>query len=134
MEIYDKTFGKMKYEYSWSKKDSFSFLGKDYTINITAQAYNGDEILESQRENYINYKKYLKEHEVEIIQQLTEYCKVICNTNDIDLENCITPKSIIFERDNSWGILFESDCDVENGVALFIINKKIEVGPQDEFL
>ena len=44
------------------------------------------------------------------------------------------PKTIIFERDDSWGILFNTDYDIENGVALFIINKKILVGPQDLFL
>ncbi|HIE34698.1 MAG TPA: DUF2004 domain-containing protein [Campylobacterales bacterium] len=50
------------------------------------------------------------------------------------MEECLIPKTIIFERDSSWGILFDTDYDVEDGVAVFIINEKIQVGPQDLFL
>lgn len=129
----DKVFGEMEYKHSWTKKDSFLFLNKAYAVNITAQAYKGDEILELQRSNYVNYKIYLEEHKKEIKEKLIEYCKSTYNTDAL-LEECLTPKTIIFERDGSWGILFDTDFDVENGVALFVINNKIEVGIQDLFL
>lgn len=129
----DKAFGEMEYKHSWTKKESFLFLGKEYVVNITAQAYKGNDILESQRSNYSNYKRYLEENEAEIKEKLTEYCKSTYNI-DVSLEECLIPKTIIFERDGSWGILFDTDYDIENGVALFVINKKIQVGPQDLFL
>lgn len=133
-KIIDKVFGEMEYKYSWTKKDSFLFFDKAYVVNIVAQAYKGDEILESQRINYINYKRFLDEHKIEVEKKLLDYCKEICNSNDITLSECLKPTTIIFERDNSWGILFETDCDIENGVALFVLNGKIEVGPQDLYL
>jgi len=132
-KIVDKVFGEMEYKHSWTKKDNFLFLGKTYTVNVTAQAYKGDEILESQRFSYSNYKNFLQDHESIIKEKLMEYCKSTYDIN-ISVEECLIPQTIIFERDGSWGILFDTDYDVENGVAIFIINGKIQVGPQDLFL
>lgn len=129
----DKVFGEMEYKHSWTKKDSFSFLDKAYIVNVTAQAYKGNDILESQQSSYSNYRKYFEENKSEIKEKLIEYCKSTYDT-DTPIEECLIPKTIIFERDNSWGILFDTDYDVENGVALFVINEKIQVGPQDLFL
>ena len=132
-KIIDKVFGEMEYKYSWTKKDSFLFLDKAYAVNVTAQAYKGNDILESQQSNYSNYRKYFEENKAEIKEKLIEYCKSTYNTDAL-LDECLIPKTIIFERDNSWGILFDTDYDVEDGVAVFIINEKIKVGPQDLFL
>ena len=129
----DKVFGEMEYKHSWTKKDNFSFLGKTYTVNITAQAYKGDKILDSQQFSYSNYKNFLQDHESIIREKLTKYCKSTYGIN-ISVEECLIPRTIIFERDGSWGILFDTDYDVENGVAIFIVNEKIQVGPQDLFL
>lgn len=132
-KIIDNTFGEMEYKHSWIKKDSFLFLDKAHIVNIIAQAYKGDDIVDAQRENYLNYKKFLEEHQDEYEKKLQDYCNEICD-DKMSLDKCLTPTSIIFERDGSWGVLFESDCDIENGVALFIRNNTIEVGPQDSFL
>lgn len=132
-KINDKVFGEMEYKYSWTKKDSFLFLDKAYTVNVTAQAYSCDNILESQQSNYANYKNYLQKHKTEIKEKLTEYFYLTYNANVL-LHDCLVPKTIIFERDDSWGILFDTDYDTENGVALFIVKGKTEVGPQDLFL
>lgn len=129
----DKVFGEIEYKHSWTKKDSFLFLGKAYVVNIIAQAYKGDEILESQRSNYANYKKYLEKNKNEIEQKLIEYCKITYNT-EVLLDECLVPKTIVFERDGSWGILFDTKYDAENGVALFIVDGKIQVDAQDVFL
>ena len=129
----DKVFGEMEYKHSWTKKDSFLFLDTAYPVNITAQAYQGDDILGSQRINYSNYKTYLAEHKSEIETELIAYCQTIGET-DCTLDKCLRPETVIFERDNSWGVLFESTCDVEHGVALFIIDNKIVIGSQDLFL
>ena len=133
-KIIDNIFGEMEYVHSWTKKDSFTFFGKKYNVNITAQAYQNDEILESQKENYQKYQNFITQHESTIKKKLLEYCHTICNNNNIVLEQCLQPKTIIFERDGSWGILFESNCDIEHGVALFMIDDDIKTGPQDIFL
>jgi len=132
-KIVDKVFGEMEYKHSWEKKDSLLFLDKAYPIKIVAQAYKGDAILESQQNSYLEYKKFLEKHNKEIKEKLLNYCKEICNS-EIALQDCLTPTAVIFERDGSWGILFESNCDIENGVALFVVDREIKVGSQDLFL
>lgn len=132
-KIKDIVFGEMIYKYSWTKKDSFIFLGKTYTVNITAQAYKGDKILESQQENFKKFKDFLNEHSNNIEQKLKEYLKNMLKVEG-SLTDLLEPKTIIFERDNSWGILFETEYDIENGIALFIKNDEIKVGTQDEFI
>lgn len=132
-KIKDIVFGEMIYKHSWTKKDSFIFLGKTYTVNITVQAYKGDKILESQQENFKKFKDFLSEHSNNIEQKLKEYLKNMLKVEG-SLADLLEPKSIIFERDNSWGILFETEYDVENGIALFIKNNAIKVGTQDEFI
>jgi len=132
-KVRDKVFGAMEYKHSWTKKDSFIFLDKVYSINVVAQAYSNDDILESQQENYSNFRNYLDENKEEIEEKLMEYCKTICDVN-IALDECIKPKTVIFERDASWGILFDTNCDVENGMALFIIDNQIKVDREDSFL
>ena len=60
--------------------------------------------------------------------------KTLRDATNLSLDELLEPKSIVFERDNSWGILFECNCDIENGIALFIKNGEIKVGSQDDFL
>ena len=62
-----------------------------------------------------------------------KYPKEVFDINT-KLDDILEPTSVIFERDNSWGVLFECDCDIENGLAVFIKNGEIKVGSQDDFL
>lgn len=132
-KIIDKLFGEMEYKHSWTKIDSFIFLNKAYVVNIIAQAYKGDEILESQQKNYIKYKDFLQQNNSEIEIKLATYCEELYHANG-KIDEYLEPKQIIFERDGSWGILFESDYDIENGVAVFFVDGKIKVGTQDQFI
>ena len=132
-KVKDKIFGEMEYKHSWTKEESVIFFGKSYIINVTAQAYSTDTILESQQKNYANFRSYLEEHKNEIEEKLMEYCKTICDVT-VTLDECMNPKTVIFERDGSWGILFDTDYDVENGIALFVINNQIKVDREDSFL
>jgi len=129
----DKVFGEMEYKHSWTKKEAFLFLDKAYVVNIVAQAYKGDVILESQQLNYTSYKKILEDNYDKIVEKLNEYCKSNFDT-EVSLDKYLIPKTIIFERDGSWGILFDTDYDTENGIAVFFIKEKIKIGSQDLFL
>jgi len=131
--LIDKAFGEMEYKHSWTKKEAFLFLDKAYVVNIVAQAYKGDVILESQQLNYTSYKKFLEDNGDKIVEKLKEYCKSNFNI-EVSLDKCLIPKTIIFERDGSWGILFDTDYDIENGIAVFFIKEKIKIGSQDLFL
>lgn len=132
-KINDKIFGEMSYKHSWEKSGSFIFLDKEYKVNIIAQAYKGNEILETQQNNYLQYQEFLDKNSDVIQAKLKNYLKEIFDIN-VKLDEILEPTSVIFERDNSWGILFECDCDLENGMAVFIKNGNIKVGSQDDFL
>ncbi len=131
--INDEAFGKMKYKHSWKKKESLLFLDKAYPVNIIAQAYSGDDIEKVQRERYLDYKNYLEEHKEEILSKLKEFCQSEYSASE-PLDQCLTPTSVVFERDGSWGILFDTPYDEEHGVAMFVVNGAIKVGTQDLFL
>lgn len=132
-KIKDSVFGEMEYRHSWTKKDSLMFLGKAYIVDITAQAYSGDEIIDSQRDSYKNYTIILEAKNDSIQDKLKEYFKDMFD-NESPLADLVVPKTVIFERDGSWGVLFETDCDIENGVAVFFDKDAIKVGSQDEFI
>jgi len=132
-KIKDNYFGEMVYKHSWTKIDTICLFDKAYKVKVVAQAYKGDTVLDIQRENYVNFRNYLEENKVAIEKKLKEYCKTNYNT-DKPLDECLIPKTVIFERDGSWGILFDTEYDIENGVALFVINGQLEVGTEDLFL
>lgn len=58
-----------------------------------------------------------------IIKLIKQYFLDIYNTN-INIYKEIKPKTIYFARDGSWGILFDTEIDNENGFAIFFIKMK----------
>ena len=42
--INDAVFGEMTYTHRWSKKESFSFFGKNWDITVVAKAFSGNPI------------------------------------------------------------------------------------------
>ena len=129
----DVVFGTMYYQHSWSKQESILLFDKAYKIKITAQAYKGDDITESQREAYKSHKGFLENNKEKIEQALLKYCQEFYQSSD-SLETILTPTEILFEKDGSWGVLFESHCDREHGLAFFVKDNKILVDSQDIFL
>lgn len=130
--INDAVFGNMNYKYSWERKGTIMFMDKEYAVNIIAQAYEGQSILDTQRSNFKVFQTFLNQNKSVIEDKLDDYFNVVFNAQ-YSL-NDLKPTAIIFERDNSWGILFETSYDEENGIAIFVINNKIEIGPQDQFI
>ncbi len=129
----DNVFGTMQYKHSWCKQDSFLFFDKAYVVQITAKAYKNDGITESQRESYMQYKDFLATHKTQIETMLEAYVKKTTICDDL-LDTMLTPNEIIFEKDGSFGVLFEATFDKENGVAVFVKNGEIIVDSQDILL
>ena len=129
----DMVFGTMYYQHSWSKQESILLFDKAYKIKITAQAYKGDGITDSQRESYKNYRNFLENNKEKIEQELLKYSQKFYECNE-SLETILTPTEILFEKDGSWGVLFESRCDQEHGLAFFVKDNKVLIDSQDIFL
>ena len=131
--INDSVFGEITYKYSWFKEDEIIFFGKLQKVKIKIKAFKDEEILQSQRDNYKIFKWFIQQNLSEIYKNLQEYCEKFYKTNE-KIEQILELTSIYFARDGSWGMLFESKYDVENGLAIFFNNDSMIVNSQDMLL
>lgn len=137
MSINDPVFGTMEYDFQWIKHETIIFCGREYSVSVVAQSRNDTEkeISQIQQEAYSFFKTHLELLESSIIDCLEKYCKEIleidnCPSSDLILDYN-TPTTIFFAVDGSWGILFESDFDSEDGIAIKYINGNWDIGKQD---
>jgi hypothetical protein len=124
----DVTFGKMEYRHSWVKNDTISWKDKKYDVLIIAKAYKNESILDSQRKMYEYFLNKWDEINVKVENKVKEY-STIENIGNI---NGVKPRTLIFERNNTWGVLF--DCELEEGLAVFFIGENLEIGPEEMFI
>lgn len=126
----DKFFGEMTYRHSWWKLGTFTWGETPVSVRIVAKAYTGQEIIDSQRENYSAYIKNEKNYSLEAQKALLTFCQRNYDTS-ITLKKLLvlaTPKDILFQRDSSWGILFKYNGEDEINLAVKFKNGKIEAG------
>lgn len=129
----DEVFGQLERKYNLFKYETMNLFGQEYKVKIVVELYENDSILNVQQQNYKNYLTYIKENNEKIIALIKKYFLDVFG-KDIDIKSEITPTTIYFSRDGSWGILFDTKLDKENGFALFLKNEKLSVGTQDMFI
>ena len=86
---------------------------------------------------YQVFKKGTDEIAENAVPEIINYCQTAFGLNNLqkdDLTAALTPRTVLFNRDKSWGILFDCNWDIENGLAVFVVADRIKVGPQDVFL
>lgn len=133
----DPIFGKMAYKHSWYRRQNiywWNTTGVD--VQITAHAYNGEGISDQQRTAFSEYKERIEDIIKTSIPSISVYLK---NTYDKffseeEVFNALTPRNILFMENGDWGILFDTDIDIEHGIALYKEKGTFKVGPQDDFL
>lgn len=136
MEIQDSVFGAMSYDYQWEKFEDLSLWGKPYHIQIIAQSSSDDEteISEIQRAAYLQFKERFASLADSGLQELLAYCRSTLEIADCDVETFWKnnqPSSVFFAVTGEWGILFESEFDSEDGIALMFSEGQWVVGPQE---
>jgi len=129
----DEVFGQLEHKYNLFKYETMNLFAQEYKVKIVVELYENDSILNVQQQNYKNYLTYIKENNEKIIALIKKYFLDIFG-KDIDIKSEITPTTIYFSRDGSWGILFDTKLDKENGFALFLKDDKLSVGTQDMFI
>ena len=129
----DEVFGQLERKYNLFKYETMNLFGQEYKVKIVVELYENDSILNVQQQNYKNYLTYIKENNEKIIALIKKYFLDVFG-KDIDMKSEITPTTIYFSRDGSWGILFDTKLDKENGFALFLKNEELSVGTQDMFI
>lgn len=136
MEIQDSVFGTMNYDYQWEKFEELSLWGKQYNIQIIAQSLSDDEteISEIQRTAYLQFKKMFSSLAESGLQKLLNYCRNYLEVSNCDVEmfwKNNQPSAVFFSITGEWGILFESEFDPENGIALMFSKNHWIAGPQE---
>lgn len=130
--------GEMYYRHSWCREENVDWWGnKSVNVQITAHAYTGDAITDQQRNAFNDYTANITTFIERGLPLILDYVQA---THDItytteELLLALTPKNVLFQKDGSWGVLFDCEFDIENGLALYKTNDNvIRVGSQDEFL
>jgi hypothetical protein len=129
----DNIFGQLEHKYNFYKYETVNFFDKNYKVKIVVENDETDTILTIQQNNYKIYKQYIQENQDKIINLIKQYFVDIYNTK-INVYKDINPRTIYFARDGSWGILFDTKVDEENGFAVFIKDEKLQIGTQDMFI
>lgn len=152
MILNDSVFGKLEYDFIWSKDTTISFLGNEVEIALIVK---GDESGQFDEEQYVAYTSLMQnwEHlQQSFLQPILEYYKQerhelgydievnesypLVETTDqilemIDLDGIVVPYGDLCEgRD----IRFTLNCtwDTENGLGIRMLNERVtEVGYQD---
>ena len=148
--INDTVFGSMSYVRSWERTDKQIFFGRELDVKIVAEAYEGQGILDVQRNAY---KKYLENidqyirntHKVLLKYYLDNYdviAETIIIPDKINKENIneelivrlIRVKSIYFDRKGQFGWLCDCAWDEEHGICILLSDDMFCVKEQDYFL
>lgn len=148
--INDEVFGEMKYDYSWEKYEVRNILGEEISVRVVARAYEGQEILEIQRNSYIKYvnneKLYMKQipqilldYYKDEYDNFVEFCDMpvqydIQNISTDSILDLIAVNTIFFDREGNFGYLCECGWDDDNGIAIILSDDKPRIGEEDELI
>ena len=135
--IDDPVFGKLEYKHSWTKSEIIKWHKQDVKVNITAQAYKGDSVLKTQRDLYLFFKNNKAKLLKMVINAIRDYYQETLGQKSLTIDEILShlkPKTVLFERNKTWGILFDTETDIENGLAAFFEGEKISIGAQELFL
>lgn len=136
MEINDLIFGEMTYDYQWEKEDDVILWGKSFHVQIIVQSEddNTPDILDIQRDAYCFFKKNITQLENMGCATLLDYVNNVLEISECGENNFLEyniPTAIFFSVTGEWGILFESEYDSEDGIALMFSDGQWVAGPQE---
>ena len=136
MKINDSIFGEMTYDYQWEKEDDVILWEKTFHVQIIVQSEddNAPDISDIQRDAYCFFKKNIAQLENMGCETLLDYINNVLEISDCRENNFLennTPTAIFFSVTGEWGILFESEYDSEDGIALMYSDEQWVAGPQE---
>ena len=159
MEIDHEIFGKIKFNYGWTKDISLNIFNKQYVLEINIDADEDAEFEINQEKAYISFNEHLDEIVKEIDSAIILYYNneipdIISGYTNINekkyfldiigdkdkIYSLLQPKQIMFpltfdENVEEFGLLCDCDWDKENGQGIKFINGTLsENGYQDILL
>ena len=159
MEINHKTFGKIKFNYGWTKDISLEIFNKHHVLEVNIDADEDAEFEINQEKAYIFFENHIDEIAKEVdVAILSYYNREISDivssyTNHKEKQyffdiigdkdkiySLLQPMKIMFpltfdENVEEFGFLCECDWDKENGIGIKFVNGVLyEIGYQDVLL
>ena len=114
-----------KFSVGFQKKESIILFNKNYNVTLKLKAYfENDGITKEQEKSYSEYLRS-KDSILDAIEKAL--------TNKELANNNYQPSMILFNRDGSYGVLFDSVSDPEDGIVA-VIKPQITIMDQHEFL
>jgi len=137
-KVNDPVFGDIKFEnFSWNTKLNTNIWGKQFPLVVNINDLDDEGITETQRQSYSTIKENISKYIDDNVDKFIEYISTSLGESGIsssDIKSQLIPKTLVIQRDGTWGILFDTDYDIEHGIALFFKNGSAYVDIQDEFL
>ena len=123
----NKVFGEVAFNSGWETNTSIEYDGKTYTITVSADAYyEKDGITKEQEESYKDFSTHkdsvatqIKDVMEESFSEPGEYEKYV-------------PVLLLIKRNGEYGLVFDNQSDVEDGVVV-VIKPQMEVLSTDQY-
>lgn len=123
----DHVFGEMVFNTGWKTEIEIFLFGKLWKITVKAKAYfEKDGITTLQESAFLDFSNNKE-------QRLKRAEKLALNYSPIDAKCLLVPKTLIFNRDGSYALLFDDKNDDENGIAVCLFPSE-KVVTQDDYL
>ena len=120
-------FGEMTFNIGWKAAIDIILFGRSISIIVKAKAYyEKDGITAEQEVAFLDFNNNKE-------QRLRTTEKLLSNYSAIDDANRFVPRTLLFERDGSYAILFDDKKDEDNGIAVCLVPPE-RVLTQDEYL
>lgn len=111
----------------WKATTDVIIFGRSISVTVKAKAYCEKDVITAEQESAFSDFNNNKEQRLRITE------KLLSNYSAIDAAERFVPRTILFERDGSYAILFDDKNDKDNGIAVCLAPSEI-VLTQDEYL
>ena len=145
MRITDSVFGEMIYDHGWEKDETIIVSGKEQPIKVVVAAYEGQGILDIQREQYLNYQEgnsiekipgVLLRYYIDNYDSIAENMVIPDrikkdNIDELFIMNLIRINAVYFARNGRYGFLCDCAWDEEHGLCIVLSDGEPRIEEQD---
>ena len=121
------SFGELTFNTGWKTKTDISLYGTNYDVVVKVKAYyEKDGVTAEQESAYADFKENKTARLVTVEKLLNDFA-------DSTSAKRFIPKTLLFQRNGAYALLFDDKQDEDSGVAVCLA-PKAEVVSQDEYL
>lgn len=117
----------MTFSTGWKTATEILLFGRSISIIVKAKAYYEKDGITAEQEAAFSDFNNNKEQRLRTIE------KLLSNYSLVDAADRFVPRTLLFERDGRYVILFDDKTDVDNGIAV-CLSPTEQVFTQDEYL